>query len=319
MGSITDVKGIKLGHFEDKEALTGCSVIIAERGATAGVDVRGGSPGTSETDLLNPVNLVEKIHAIYISGGSAFGLDGVSGVMKYLEEQGIGFDTGYAKVPIVPAAIIYDLGIGNPKIRPDESMGYKACANATQANELQGNIGAGIGATVGKIRGMEFAMKGGLGTESITIDRLIVGALVVVNSLGDIVNPFTNEIIAGALNDDKSSFVDTEKFIIESSKNSQQFKNTTIGVIATNAILTKASATRIAMMASDGFARAIRPSHTLFDGDTVFALSTNEVEADVTQIGTIAQRVMVLAILNAVKKAKTVSNIISYEDLWRKK
>ncbi len=319
MGSITDVRGIKVGHYENKDALTGCTVIIVESGATCGVDVRGGAPGTRETDLLNPVNLVEKVHAIYIGGGSAFGLDGASGVMKYLEEKGIGFDTGYAKVPIVPAAIIYDLGVGNPNVRPDAEMGYKACLNASQENALEGNVGVGIGATVGKIRGMDFAMKSGLGTESIRSENLIVGALVVVNALGDIIDPSTNEIIAGALNNDKKTFLNTEKFIIEGAQSKQQFKNTTIGVVATNAVLTKTSATRVAMMAQDALARTIRPAHTMFDGDTVFAISTNEIEGDITKIGTMAAKALELAILNAVRKTETIGCIVSYEDLFAKK
>ncbi len=319
MGSITDVRGIKVGHYENKDALTGCTVIIVESGATCGVDVRGGAPGTRETDLLNPVNLVEKVHAIYIGGGSAFGLDGASGVMKYLEEKGIGFDTGYAKVPIVPAAIIYDLGVGNPNVRPDAEMGYKACLNASQENALEGNVGVGIGATVGKIRGMDFAMKSGLGTESIRSENLIVGALVVVNALGDIIDPSTNEIIAGALNNDKKTFLNTEKFIIEGAQSKQQFKNTTIGVVATNAVLTKTSATRVAMMAQDALARTIRPAHTMFDGDTVFAISTNEIEGDITKIGTMAAKALELAILNAVRKTETIGCIVSYRDLFTKK
>jgi len=318
MGSITDVQGIKVGHFEDYEAITGCTVIIAENGATAGIDVRGGAPGTHETDLLNPANLVEKVNAIYISGGSSFGLEGVAGVMKYLEEEGIGFNTGYAKVPIVPAAIIYDLGIGNPNVRPDKLMGYNACKNAQSNNALQGNVGAGVGATIGKVRGMYFAMKGGLGIESETVEKLVVGVLVVVNALGDVLNPTDNSIIAGALNDEKNSFMDTEKYIIEGPMGPQQFRNTTIGVVATNATLTKSSATRIAMMASDGLSRVIRPSHTLFDGDTIFALSTNEIESDITQVGTIAQRLVSRAIVNAIQNAKTISNVISYEDLRKK-
>ncbi|MGB9695360.1 MAG: P1 family peptidase [Caldisericaceae bacterium] len=319
MGSITDIRGIQIGHSAHGESLTGCTVVIARNGVTAGIDVRGGAPGTHETDLLNPVNLVEKINAIYISGGSSFGLSGVSGVMKYLEEQGIGFDTGYAKVPIVPAAIIYDLDIGNPHVRPDADMGYKACLNASENNELQGNVGAGIGATVGKVRGIRFAMKGGLGMASKHIGQLVVAALVVVNALGDIIDPTSGSIIAGSLQDDKQSFINSEQYIINGPKVQQQFKNTTIGVVATNATLSKASATRIAIMSSDGLARAIRPSHTLFDGDTMFAVSTDEIKSDITQIGTIAQELVAEAIVNAIVNAKSVSNVISYQELRRQK
>jgi L-aminopeptidase/D-esterase-like protein len=197
-------------------------------------------------------------------------------------------------------------------------MGYNACKNAQSNNALQGNVGAGVGATIGKVRGMYFAMKGGLGIESETVEKLVVGVLVVVNALGDILNPTDNSIIAGALNDEKNSFIDTEKYIIEGPMGPQQFRNTTIGVVATNATLTKSSATRIAMMASDGLSRVIRPSHTLFDGDTIFALSTNEIESDITQVGTIAQRLISRAIVNAIQNAKSISNVISYEDLRKK-
>ncbi|PIW10858.1 MAG: peptidase S58, partial [Caldiserica bacterium CG17_big_fil_post_rev_8_21_14_2_50_35_7] len=280
-----------------------------------GVDVRGGAPGTRETDLLDPVNLVEKVHAIYIGGGSAFGLDGASGVMKYLEEKRIGFDTGIIRVPIVPGAIIFDLGVGSPFVRPDKEMGYRACLNAKDEFSKQGNIGAGAGCTVGKAFGMGQCMKAGLGIESIKVGELIVGALAVVNAFGDIVDPETNSIIAGALSPDKKSFLNTEEFIIHGNVKETPFKNTTIGVVATNAKLTKAMAKRVAMMAQDGIARTIRPAHTMFDGDTVFALSTGEVEEDVSRIGIIAAKMLEKAIVNAVKNADSLFGITAYKDL----
>lgn len=208
--SITDVKGIKVGHAQDYEGGTGCTVVLCEEGAVCGVDVRGGAPGTRETDLLNPGNLVDKVHGIYLSGGSAFGLDGAAGVMRYLEEIGKGFDAGIAKVPIVPGAVIFDLTVGDPGARPDAQMGYDACKRATDSNSMMGSIGAGTGATVGKILGDEYSMKGGLGTASIKIGELTVGALVVTNSLGDVVDPESGRILAGALNSDKTEFVDAK-------------------------------------------------------------------------------------------------------------
>lgn len=315
MHSITYVKGIKVGNAEDLKGGTGCTVIIIENGAVCGVDVRGGAPGTRETDLLDPVNLVEKVHAIYIGGGSAFGLDGASGVMKYLEEKRIGFDTGIVRVPIVPGAIIFDLSVGSPFVRPDKEMGYRACLNAKDEFSKQGNIGAGAGCTVGKAFGMGQCMKAGLGIESIKVGELIVGALAVVNAFGDIVDPETNSIIAGALSPDKKSFLNSEEFIIHGNVKETPFKNTTIGVVATNAKLTKAMAKRVAMMAQDGIARTIRPAHTMFDGDTVFALSTGEVEEDVSRIGIIAAKMLEKAIVNAVKNADSLFGITAYKDL----
>ena len=315
MHSITYVKGIKVGNAEDLIGATGCTILICEKGAVCGVDIRGGAPGTRETDLLDPVNLVEKVHAIYIGGGSAFGLDGASGVMKYLEEKRIGFDTGIVRVPIVPGAIIFDLGVGSPFVRPDKEMGYRACLNAKDEFSKQGNIGAGAGCTVGKAFGMGQCMKAGLGIESIKVGELIVGALAVVNAFGDIVDPETNSIIAGALSPDKKSFLNSEEFIIHGNVKETPFKNTTIGVVATNAKLTKTMAKRVAMMAQDGIARTIRPAHTMFDGDTVFALSTGEVEEDVSKIGIIAAKMLERAIVNAVKNADSLFGITAYKDL----
>jgi len=315
MHSITDIKGVKVGNAEDLKGGTGCTVIIIEKGAVCGVDVRGGAPGTRETDLLDPVNLVEKVHAIYIGGGSAFGLDGASGVMQYLEEKGIGFDTGVAKVPIVPGAIIFDLSVGDPHTWPGKQMGYKACQNAKTEFSKQGNMGAGVGCTVGKVFGMGQCMKGGLGMESIKVGNLIIGALAVVNAFGDIVDPETSSIIAGALSPDKKSFLNTEEFVIHGNVKEAPFKNTTIGIVATNAKLSKAMTKRVAMMAQDAIARTINPSHTMFDGDTVFALSTGEIEEDVNRVGVIATNMLEKAIINAVKNAEPVFGILSHRDL----
>ncbi len=315
--AITDVPGIKVGHNQNIEAGTGCTVIICEKGATTGVDVRGGAPGTRETDLLNPVNLVEKAHAVYLSGGSAFGLDGATGVMKYLEEKEIGFDVVLTKVPIVPGAVLFDLGVGDHRIRPDAKMGYDACLNASESEIRQGNIGAGTGATVGKIFGGLRSMKGGLGTAGIKAQELIIGALVAVNCLGDVIDPETGKIIAGVLTENKKTFADTMSFLrnypLRSAGNVS--KNTTIGVIATNAKLTKAGATKVAIMAQDGYARTINPSHTLFDGDTIFCMATGEVDAGVNVVGAIAAEVMAKAIINAVKNAESLFGLKSYRDI----
>ncbi|BAL80748.1 P1 family peptidase [Caldisericum exile] len=314
MGSITDVKGILVGNYEDFENLTGATAIVIEKGASASVDVRGGAPGTRETDLLNPENLVEYVNAIYIGGGSAMGLEGASGVSRYLEEKNIGFDTGVKKVPIVSGAIIFDLSVGTP-IYPDIQAGYIAAKSSTDNFNSNGNVGAGVGATVGKIRGMDFAMKGGLGTDSIKVGDIVVGALVVVNALGDIYD-FDNKIIAGALNDSKNGFINTEEFILKTQTNEVPFKNTTIGVVATNVKLTKAKLKRLAIISHDAIARRIRPSHTIFDGDTVFTLSTNEFDFDdLLTLGVLFENVLERAIINAIKHAKSLKNIIAFNDL----
>ncbi|NLC62515.1 MAG: P1 family peptidase [Thermoanaerobacterales bacterium] len=316
LGSITEIDGIEIGHAGDLDAATGCTVVLCRKGAVAGVDVRGGAPGTRETDLLNPQNMVEKVHAIYLGGGSAFGLDGVSGVMKYLEERGVGLDVGVAKVPIVPAAVLFDLNIGDSARRPDFSMGYEACLNASDKNDMSGNVGAGIGATVGKILGDRFSMKGGLGTSSIKVGELLVGAIVAVNCLGDVVDPKTGEIIAGVLDESKKGFADSLKLLKEGTANLVRFgTNTTIGVVATNAILSKAGANKVASMSHNGYARTIKPVHTMYDGDTVFSLATCEVEADVTIIGELAAEAVSMAIVSAVKNAKSLCGKVARTDL----
>ncbi|WP_024613458.1 P1 family peptidase [Clostridium sp. Ade.TY] len=317
----TDIDGIKLGHVQNTKGLTGCSVIICEKGATGGVDVRGGAPGTRETDLLAPSEMIEKIHAVVLSGGSAFGLDASSGVMKYLEEKNVGFDVQVAKVPIVCSAVLFDLAFGNPKIRPDKSMGYEACINSeTYKDDINGNIGAGYGATVGKILGPHTAMKGGLGTYAVEVNNLKVGAIVAVNCLGDVIDPKNSNIIAGAINNETNEFLNSENILINNLKNPKSpFKgNTTIGLIVTNATLTKANAKKIASMAHNGYARTMRPAHTMFDGDTIFTMATNEVDADITTIGMIASNVMEKAILRAIKEAETLNGVKAYKDLNKK-
>ncbi|MDO5038863.1 P1 family peptidase [Clostridium sp.] len=313
-----DINGIKLGHAQNIKGLTGCSVILCEKGATGGVDVRGGAPGTRETDLLDPSEMIEKIHAVVLSGGSAFGLDASSGVMKYLEEKNIGFDVQVAKVPIVCSAVLFDLAFGNPKIRPDKSMGYEACVNSeTYNDDINGNIGAGYGATIGKILGPHTAMKGGLGTYAVEVGNLKVGAIVAVNCLGDVIDPKTSNIIAGALDKNTNKFLNSENILINNLKNPKTpFKgNTTIGLVVTNANLSKANAKKVASMAHNGYARTMRPAHTMFDGDTIFTMATNEVDIDVTTVGMIASNVMEKAILRAIKEADSLNGIKAYKDL----
>jgi len=320
--AITDVRGIEVGHAQDEEALTGCTVIICRKGAVAGVDVRGGAPGTRETDLLDPVNLVEKVHAIVLAGGSAFGLDAATGVMRYLEEKKIGFNTGVAKVPIVPSAILFDLNLGRADVRPDSAMGYRAAVSASSDAPAEGNTGVGIGASVGKMFGLGLGMKAGVGNASMNIGGgVIVGALVAVNAWGDVVNPQTNQIIAGLRSGNvgplhvgkKDYFADTlsmmKSTIGRNLLGLTSRANTVIGVVATNAKLTKAQATKVAQMAQDGIARTIRPAHTMLDGDVIFALSTGTRKADVSSVGAFAAEVMAEAILRAAKMAKPIGEL----------
>ena len=295
--AITDVRGIEVGHAQDEEALTGCTVILCRKGAVAGVDVRGGAPCTRETALLDPVNVVEKVHAVVLAGGSAFGLDAAGGVMHYLEEQSIGFDTGVAKVPIVSSAILYDLGIGRGDVRPDSAMGYHAAVSASFLTPAEGNVGAGTGASVGKMRGMKYAMKAGIGTWSTKVHGIVIGALVAVNAIGDVVDPNSGELVAGLRSGN------TMKWMKEHRPRATVTSNTVIGVVATNARLTKAQATKVAQMAQDGLARVIRPAHTMFDGDTIFTLATGVKKADVSMVGAFAAEVMAEAILRAVRMA----------------
>lgn len=312
-----EIEGILVGHAQDLEAATGCTVIISPEGATAGVDVRGGAPGTRETDLLHPVNLVEKIHAVMLAGGSAFGLDAAAGAMQYLEERGIGFDVQVTRVPIVCAAVLFDLAIGNHRVRPDREMGYQACLKASREEARQGNVGAGTGATVGKVLGMERAMKSGLGTYALQTGDLKVGALVAVNCLGDVMDPLTGERLAGLLDEDLLALADTEEIMIRSfSEKKNLFSgHTTIGVVATNAAFTKGQATKLASMAQNGYARTMRPAHSMFDGDTVFTMASGRVEADLSVAGLLAARVMERAVVAAVKNTGSLCGLKCSSDL----
>jgi L-aminopeptidase/D-esterase-like protein len=316
-GAITDVAGIRVGHFTDARRPTGCTVILCEQGAVAGVDVRGGAPGTRETDLLDPVNTVQQVHAVVLAGGSAFGLDAATGVVRWLEERGIGFDVRVARVPIVPAAILFDLGVGDPKIRPNADAGYAACKAATANAPAEGNVGAGAGATVGKLFGPERAMKGGLGTAAIRLgagqSAVTVGALVAVNAVGDVLDPKTGRVIAGARTKDGKSLLGAMNAILQGEPLPPLLGGTatTIGVVATDAKLDKAQAAKIAQMAHDGLARAINPIHTASDGDTIFAVATGKSSRppNVTLLGALAAEAMAQAVVRAVRAAKGIPGL----------
>lgn len=303
--SITDVPGIEVGHAQNKKALTGCTVILCRKGAAAGVDVRGGAPGTRETDLLNPGNLVQQVHAVLLAGGSAFGLDAASGVMRWLEENQAGFQTREALVPIVPAAILYDLDLGSSKVRPDARMGYRACVNASKDETAEGVVGAGTGASVGKMLGKSQAMKSGIGGASVHIGRgIVVGAIAAVNALGDVYDPKTGAFAAGIRSEQKTMELMRSLSFIGAPK-----RNTVIGVVAVNADFTKAGMTRVAQMAHDGMARAVRPVHTQFDGDTIFALATGGRKADLSTVGAFAAEVFAEAIVRAVRASVSAGGL----------
>lgn len=294
-GCITDIGGITAGHYTDTKNQTGCTVVILGNGSVCGVDVRGSAPGTRETDLLRPTNAVQCANAILLSGGSAFGLGAADGVMRWLEEQELGFDTGFAKVPIVPAAVLYDLGIGSSNVRPNADSGYTACSNADSKPLQNGNIGAGTGATVGKAGGMQTADKGGFGTASITLDGgVIVAACFAVNAVGDIYDHTTGKKIAGMQG------MHTNNLIMNAKAQDLSGKNTTIGIIGTNAKLTKEQANKLAQIGHDGIAMAVRPAHTMFDGDTVFAFGKDEKECDINAVLAAGAEVSARAIVNAV-------------------
>ena len=317
---LTAIPGLKVGHFTLSERPTGCTVVLAEGGAVGGVDVRGGAPGTRETALLDPVNTVQQVHAVVLSGGSAFGLDAASGVVRYLEERDIGYRVGQNVVPIVVGAILYDLSVGdNPRIRPDADCGYRAASHASTETSDEGNVGAGAGATVGKLGGMARAMKGGVGTASITLDNgLTVAAIVVVNAVGDIIDPSTGSVIAGVRTADGRGLADARMLLRTGAWNEPQSgANTTLGVVATNATLTKAEATKVAQMAQDGLARTIYPAHTPGDGDTVFSLATGTFSgaASVLTIGALAADVMAEAIVRAVRAATSIPGIPAASDM----
>lgn len=309
-GAITDVPGIRVGHFTETRRPTGCTVILTDEGATAGVDVRGAAPGTRETDLLDPANLVDKVHAILLSGGSAFGLEAATGVVRWLEERGIGYPAGPARVPIVPAAILFDLAIGDHRIRPDAAAGYAACEAASTDAPAEGSVGAGTGATVGKLFGMARAMKGGIGTAAVKVGAITVGAIVAVNAVGDVIDPATGQVVAGARDPEgRRPFGATAGILRgELPASMQAGMATTIGVVATDATLTKAQCRRLAGAAHDGLARTIDPIHTMSDGDTIFALATGKagLPGNMMALGAIVPHVMAAAVLRAVRAAKAV-------------
>jgi L-aminopeptidase/D-esterase-like protein len=320
--TLTAVPGIKVGHHTITERPTGCTVILVEAGATAGVDVRGAAPASAETDLLKPVNLVQQVYAISLSGGSAFGLDSRSGVMRYLDEKNIGFKAyGSINVPIVPAASLIDLNVGNnPKIRPTADCGYRAAQAASTAPVAEGDVGAGTGATIGKSAGSGRAMKGGIGSAAIRMpDGLIVAALVAVNAAGDVIDPATGKVVAGVRTADGKSLADARALLTSGAlrQPARLGENTTLGVVATNATLTKTQATKVAEMAHDGFARAIYPSHTMGDGDIVFALATNaqSASADVSRVGALAAQVVADAIVRAARQATSIPGYPAARDI----
>lgn len=310
-GNLTDVAGLEVGHDTSPLRPTGCTVVLARQGAVAGVDVRGAAPGTRETDLLQPANLVQQVHAVCLAGGSAWGLDAASGVMRWLEENGIGLATGYGLVPIVPAAVVFDLGVGDARVRPDAQAGYRACMAASSQPPAQGNVGAGTGALVGKLLGMERAMKGGIGSASLSVNGVTVAALIVCNAVGDVIDPATGQVIAGARTADGRALLGTRDAVLQGElpQNLLAGTNTTIGIVATDAVLTKAQAQRLAQVSHDGLARAINPVHTMLDGDTLFALATGASgkSADMLLLATLAAEVTARAVVNAVRAADSLS------------
>jgi L-aminopeptidase/D-esterase-like protein len=304
---MTDVAGLKVGHFTDARRPTGCTVVLCEAGAVAGVDVRGAAPGTRETDLLNPLNSVEKVHAVLLTGGSAFGLDAASGVMMWLEERGHGLSVGPARIPIAPAAVLFDLWLGDAKIRPDAAAGYAAANAANSSPPAQGNVGAGAGACIGKLFGPDKAMKGGIGSASLTVGAVTVGALVAVNAAGDVVHPTTGQVLAGARGEDGQPLNAAQAIAAgRAPAGLMNGMSTTIGVIATDAKLSKAQCCKLAGMAHNGLARTISPVHTPLDGDTLFALSTGQagVVGNLLVLGVMAAEVTARAVLNAVSAAQ---------------
>jgi L-aminopeptidase/D-esterase-like protein len=315
--NINDLSAFKIGHASNFEAATGCTVIICKKGAVCGVDVRGGSPVTRDTDALNPINNREKVHAIVLAGGSSFGLDSASGVMKYLEENNIGRDVGVTVVPNVSGAILFDLKCGDYRIRPDASMGYEACVEAFKnASWKSGNYGVGTGAILGTTLGIERAMKGGIGSCALHHDNLLVGAVIAVNCVGDIYDYEAGKIIAGIRSDDGKGFYNSEKAILERYKiRVDMFSgNTVIGTIITNANLSKSQATKLAAVAHNGIARVVRPSHTMYDGDTIFTLCTGDVDSNIDAVGILACKAVEAAILDAVKSANSFGIYPSSKD-----
>lgn len=314
--SISEIKGIRIGHAQSILGGTGCTAIICDKGARAGVDVRGGGPATRETDLLKSENMIEEIHCVMLSGGSSYGLDACSGAMEYLEKKNIGFDVGTGVVPIVCGASLFDLVVGDSKVRPDKAMGYEACTESEKRQPLQGNVGAGTGATVGKFLGVERLMKSGIGIYAVSVGDIQCAAIVAVNALGDVIDVESGKRIAGILNEDKTKIANTEEIMfsqIEEKRNVFS-GNTTIGCIITNAKLTKAQANKLASVSHNGYARAIRPVHTSADGDSIFVMATGEAEAAFDSLGALAAHVMAKAINNAVLNAKPAYGLKASED-----
>lgn len=316
-GTLTDVPHLLVGHYTDLEGATGCTVVLTPEGARAGVDVRGAAPGSRELAPLHPGRLVQVIHAVLLTGGSAFGLAAADGVMRWLEERGYGFDVGVARVPIVPAAVLFDLTIGDPKARPDAAAGYAACEAASRDPVSEGNVGAGTGATVGKLLGPRYCMKAGLGSASVKIGRgVTVGAVVAVNALGDVVDPQTGQIIAGTRRPLVGGFLNTAQAMRgDLGQTILDMVNTTLAVVATDAALDKAQLTILAGMTHDGLARAINPVHTMLDGDTVFALSTGDRKANLSAIGAAAAEVVAEAIVRAARAAEGLHGVPAARDV----
>ena len=319
---ITNVPGIRVGHYTDSESATGCTVVLCESGAVGGVDIRGSAPGTRETALLHPTNLVSKVHAVLLGGGSTFGLDAASGVVRYLEEKGIGTEFGGVNIPIVPAAILFDLGVVTDKVRPGPQEGYMACQIAAAGRVAEGSVGAGTGATVGKLLGLGRAVQGGMGTASADLGRgLVVGALVAVNSIGGVYDPFTGEVVAGPRKDDGATMCDSLELITtpEFRYPETSSSNTTIGVVATNAHLSKEQANKLASVAHDGLAMAIRPAHMMRDGDVMFAVATGDQgqSASLDRVCAAATLCVSKAIIRAVRKAASLGGIPSVEEVSR--
>ena len=315
--AITDVPGVRVGQAQDVEALTGCTVLVFPEGAVGGVDVCGSASGTRELTVLSGWHVTPHIHAICLAGGSAFGLDAAGGVMRCLEAQGIGYATRAARVPIVPAAIIYDLGMGSASRRPDAAMGYAACQAAAAGPVAEGNVGAGIGATVGKCYGMSRAMKGGVGTASMALEEGVwVGALAVCNALGDVRDAATGALLAGArLSPDGMALADTARLLSEGRRpDAEAGCNTTLGVVATNAALSKPQAEKLAKLAQHGLVKALSPAHTMFDGDTVFAVSTGSAHADMTRLGIVAATLLATALARSVQLAASVAGVPGLAD-----
>jgi len=315
---ITDIKGVSIGHVSDFEGLTGVTVILTPSGMTGGIDISGFATSSRQIDALSTSHIVSEVHAVCITGGSAYGLDAASGVMDYLEERNCGFDVGVARIPIVPTAAIFDLKVGSAKRRPDKNMGYRACQQANDGKVTEGSVGAGTGATVGKFYGTEQAMKGGVGIAANALDGgLIVGALVVVNSFGDIKDPISGTILAGARKGKNSiKFADTSELMRKGVQRPiSAFQNTTIGVIVTNAKLNKQSASAVAKIAGNGLTKAISPGHTIYDGDIVFTLASGEIEVDYYTVGLMAEEMLIHAIIRGVTTAKEVKGIPSFLSL----